>query len=305
MHLQDNRTGWVPLQNLYAKNDNITDLVGGNNDAEEDLKQSPRVINTPNQLLYVARQGLRFQIFDTVLWNDLYECALELSGDFQPRQWVQLVHIFKRIKVKHRGLLDLATRELLYHLDRLSLEDLSKLALSFAWHGYCHSDMFSRIAEVVTTRLRREKMHEVPDVAKIDDADATDPGSTGKEPQKNSALSKITSYTHLLGAFSKCEVAHKELFEAVAADLVDQIRSKEMLIPPGFLSKIFASYARFGYRHVTLFDALSKEMVTAKIPTEQLASIQKMMKALDYENDIMLNIFAYRLGNAVQGSENQ
>ncbi|CDR96669.1 hypothetical protein, conserved [Babesia bigemina] len=293
------RPGWVPLSSLYGEHAEAADSAEPADttsyDAEKGTKHGSPTINTPNQVLFVARKGLRCQVFDTKLWQDLYQRTVELSDHFQPRQWVELVHIFKRIKVRQGGLLNLATRQLLYHLERLSLEDLSKLALSFAYYQYRHTAMFDRIADVVTTRLRREKLQE-GHVAATAPSDAL--GQDTDEPVKNRALSKITSYTHLVGAFARCDHAHKELFEAVAADLVTQVESKEMMIPPGFLVKIIASYARFGYRHSKLLDTLSKEMVTAKIPDEQLLQVQHMMKALEYENDAMLNLFAYRLGNS-------
>ncbi|GIX61487.1 uncharacterized protein BcabD6B2_09220 [Babesia caballi] len=290
----EGHSGWVPLSRLY------NDHTGaGRKEPSEGLEVGPKQagsqgINTPNQLLFVARRGLRCQVFDNKLWQDLYERAVELGDEFQPRQWVELVHVFKRIKVRQGGLLEMATRQLLYHLEVLSLEDLSKLALSFAYYRHCPGALFTKIAEVVTTRLQREKMQESPG----DPAGEAGCGPDGEGGGKNRALSKITSYTHLLGAFAKCDFAHREMFEAVAADLLVQLRSKEMLIPPGFLVKIYASYARFGYRHVKLFDALAKEVVTAKIPTDQLLQLQRMMQALDYENELMLNVFAYRLGNS-------
>ncbi|GFE53420.1 hypothetical protein BaOVIS_008240 [Babesia ovis] len=301
-------SGWLPLDNLYTKQ--------GDCGQKETLTiDKERVINTPNQLLYVARHGLRCQVFDTVLWQDLYERSLELAPDFQTRQWVELLHIYKRIKIRHRGLLDIVTREVMYQLERLSLEDLSKLALSMAWNEYCHNEMFDRIADVITTRLSREKIQEIPQ-GSIDPSTNKVSTKVGgnlearnndnlvvddtNQPAKNIALSKITSYTHLLGAYAKCEFEHRELFEAVAVDLMDQLESKEMLIPQGFLVKLLASYAKFGYRHAPLFDALSKEMVTAKIPTGHLAKVQQMMKALQYENALMNSVFAYRLGNVTQ-----
>ncbi|GBE58732.1 hypothetical protein, conserved [Babesia ovata] len=291
--------GWVPLSNLYGEHAEAVDSAEpadpGSYDGSKGVKNGSPTINTPNQVLFVARKGLRCQVFDTKLWQDLYQRTVELSDHFHPRQWVELVHIFKRIKVRQGGLLNLATRQLLYHLERLSLEDLSKLALSFAYYQYRHTAMFDRIADVVTTRLRREKLQEGHGTVSTP-SDAPEEETDG--PVKNRALSKITSYTHLVGAFAKCDHAHKELFEAVAADLVTQMGSKEMLIPPGFLVKIIASYARFGYRHNKLLDALSKEMVTAKIPDDQLLQVQHMMKALEYENDAMLSLFAYRLGNS-------
>ncbi|EDO08381.1 hypothetical protein BBOV_III008210 [Babesia bovis T2Bo] len=284
--INGNNTGWVPLEELYPTESDETQ------DHSSAYVTNERRINTVNQLMYVARKGLRCQVFDCHLWHELYDRSLDLAPEFTPRQWVELLHIYKRIKMRHTGLLDLVTRELLYRLDSLQLEDLSKLALCFGWHGYCHRDMFSRIADVVITRLTRTRMEEVPEEGSNEVTDESE--------STNIAMSKITSYTHLLGAFAKCDHGHKELFEAVAVELIQLLKSKEMLIPPGFLAKVFASYARFGYRHVPLFDALSKEMLTAKIPIEQLSRIEHMVKSLDYNNEILNTVFAYRLGNSVQ-----
>lgn len=282
-------SGWVSLSSLYDlpnEHDSRKSDVNGHVSA---LERGVGSLNTPNQLLFVARTGLRYQIFDTKLWNDIYHHVINMRDYFKPRQWVEVVHIFKRMKVRKPGLMDLATKELLYQLERLPLEDLSKLALSFAYHQYCPSVLFARIAEVVTTRLRRQNMQSLPKEALEKEEEET---------VKAHPLAKITSYTHLLGAFAKCNHPHKEMFEAVAGDLLLHINAKEMLIPPGFLVKIFVSYASLGYRHNTLFDALCKEMVTAKLSDEELLQLQAMMKSLDYENDIMLNVFAYRLGNS-------
>lgn len=282
------QSGWVSLNSLYSKPSSAACSEDGQPEVSAQSHGNIGAIKTPSQLLFVARRGLRCQVFDTKLWLDIYQRTVDLRDMFIPRQWVEMVHIFKRIKVRQPGLLDMATKELLYHLERLSLEDLSKLALSFAYHYYCQNAMFSRIATVVTTRIQRQNMHSVPNQV----------SESTEEPPPRHPLSRITSYTHLLGAFAKCNIPHKELFEAVATELLTLIHSREMLIPAAFLVKIFASYASFGYRHHKLFDALCKEMVTAKLSETELLQLQGMMKTLEYQNDLMLNVFAYRLGNA-------
>ncbi|KAK2196435.1 hypothetical protein BdWA1_001681 [Babesia duncani] len=258
--------GWTHLDSLFysarnRENRNILDRI-----------------DSPRMIINIARRGLKLQVFDSTLWNDLSHKALEMQQSFKASQWVELLHVFKRIKIRDGKLYYTAMQQIENNIHELSLQQLSILALCFAYFDFCPSALFNKIALIVCEDFLKHKFH--------------------PNQEQLKALTKISSYAHLVGAFAKCSFGNKQLFNTVALDIVDLFAQNKGLIPSNLLLKIVISYVSLGYRHVPLFDVLCKEMVTAKLSRDELTTIKSQFDVIDYENDLMNNVFAYRLGNS-------
>ncbi|XP_953357.1 uncharacterized protein TA10335 [Theileria annulata] len=279
---------------------NIDDLVA------KTLGSVDSIVYPPDSLLKLAYKGLQYQIFDASFWNDVYDKTAKSKDLFTPSQWIRLLHIYKRIKIRNSELYNMAQSAIERNLENLSLKELSLLSLSFSYFSFCPRSLFSKISKTVCDRHRDAKLKEFE--LSLDFKQICENGSLNKSNViKRSKISETVSYIHMIGAYSKCGFDDKELFEVVTEKLIDNLSSHHVMISSNLLMKTLDSYSRylysifnifrFGYRNIRLLDTLSNQIITAKLSTEELSRVKSSFSQLEYENDTMNNIFSYRLGN--------
>eukprot|EP00375_Theileria_parva_P001682 XP_764356.1 hypothetical protein [Theileria parva strain Muguga] len=279
---------------------NIDDLV------TKTLGSVDAKVHSPDSLLKLAYKGLKYQIFDAYFWNDVYDKTFRSKDLFTPSQWVRLLHIYKRIKVRNSELYNIALSGIERNLDSLSLKDLSLLSLSFSYFSFCPKSLFSKISKTVCDRHRESKLKEFDSSLDSNHIGEND-SHTKATVFKKLKTSETVSYIHMIGSYAKCGFDDKELFEVVTENLIENISNHHVTISSNLLMKTLDSYSRylnlifnlfrFGYRNVRLLDTLSNQIITAKLSAEELSRVKNIFSQLEYENDTMNNIFSYRLGN--------
>ncbi|BAM41824.1 conserved hypothetical protein [Theileria orientalis strain Shintoku] len=252
--------------------------------------------HAPGAILKVANKGLKSQIFDVAFWNQINDLAVESKESFTPSDWVKLIHIYKRIKIRNANLYNIALEQLDYDFNALSLKELSILALSFSYFSICPIALMNSIVKTISCR------HEVGKLKELESAINNRLNNTHAESKSTNThirqnTSDTVSYIHLVGAYAKCGFDSKPLFEMVTSDIVKNIKSG-VTIQPNLIMKFLNSYSRFGYRHKELLDLLSDQMVTSRLSNEDLQTVKSIFAQLNYDNEKMNTIFSYRLGNA-------
>ncbi|UKJ89905.1 hypothetical protein MACJ_003159 [Theileria orientalis] len=252
---------------------------------------------SPDSILNVANKGVKFQIFDASFWNKINDLAVDSKQSFSPSQWVKLIHIYKRIKIRNINLYNIALEQLDYDFNPLSLKELSILSLSFSYFSICPPPLLKTIANVICCRHEVSKLKEIESLINSR-LNNTQPDFKSINIHQNRQKTIDTvSYIHLIGSYAKCGFECKPLFEVSTENIIKNIKSG-VTIPPNLIKKFLDSYSTFGYRNKDLFDLLSDQMVTSKLSNEDLKSIKNIFAHLNYENETMNAIFSYRLGNA-------
>ncbi|AFZ81562.1 hypothetical protein BEWA_009760 [Theileria equi strain WA] len=203
---------------------------------------------TPKVILDVARSGLKLQIFDSKLWALICSNTLAVRELYTPNQWVELLHIYKRIKTRNPELFNAAAVQLGGRLNALSLRDLSILTLSFSYFTFCPNGLFENVAEIVCARCDNSLIsanNEISSEITRNSVGLVDAESVENKCRlKNNELSAITSYVHLLGSYAKCGFEHKQLFEVVAESILNKLSKNNAIIPPNILLKLLTAYSR-------------------------------------------------------------
>eukprot|EP00922_Rhytidocystis_sp_ex-Travisia-forbesii_P065746 GHVS01097653.1.p1 GENE.GHVS01097653.1~~GHVS01097653.1.p1 ORF type:complete len:387 (+),score=67.18 GHVS01097653.1:84-1244(+) len=208
---------------------------------------------------------------DAHVWRKLAERAEQLlPNDITPKDLSLLLNSFKSMAHSPAPLFLSAHDAILSRLSEFSLHDMSVVCISFAGTRHpCHI-LFDKIAQTICKR-----------------------SNTGRDGRRD--REQQISWIHLVGAFAKADVAHKELFELAGVPISKAFsQTPYNSIPPKYFVKVICAYAKFGYKHVRLLDAASFHTAVMHFNDDQLKLLVRAFHVLKHKDGWLTQISELR-----------